>query len=64
MKKEKTKQANYRLPESLLRDLKFVSEHREESQTEIVETAVQSKVARLKKNILQQRERQAEAALA
>ena len=57
MKKEKTKQANYRLPKSLLNDLKFVSEHRDESQSAIVQSAVREKVSRLKRNILVQQER-------
>lgn len=57
MKKEKIKPASYRLPISLLNDLKFVSEHRDESQTKIVESAVREKVTRLKKHVLIQQER-------
>ncbi len=58
MKKEPTLQANFRLPESLLSDLKFVSEETEETQTDIVRDSLQVKVETLKKRIQRKKERE------
>lgn len=51
MKKEKNIQANYRLPESLLNDLKEVADATQVSQSQIVKEGVQDRVNRLKKNL-------------
>ena len=48
MSKEPTRQANFRLPEQLLDDLKLVSETTGDSQTEIIKKAVEPKIERLK----------------
>lgn len=49
-KENKKVQANYRLPENLLEDLKLVSDpaYENKPQTEIVQTAIEQKVRRLK----------------
>jgi hypothetical protein len=56
--KEKTKQANYRLPESLLSDLAEVAEEIKTPQTSIVTAAVQARVVSLKKQIERRKERE------
>lgn len=48
MTKDKNIQANYRLPESLLNDLKEVAEATQTSQSLIVKEGVQARVRRLK----------------
>lgn len=48
MSKEKTKQANFRLPESLLDDLQKLAEQTPHSQTDIVTKGVRQQVRRLK----------------
>lgn len=48
MKKDKNIQANYRLPESLLNDLKEVAEATQVSQAHIVKEGIQTRVKRLK----------------
>ena len=56
MKKTKTKQANYRLPEELLNDLQEVSEAVEVSQTQLVREAVEARVRRAKRVIERRQE--------
>jgi hypothetical protein len=51
MKKAKTIQANYRLPESLLSDLKEVSEAAEIPQTQLVREGIEARVRRAKRVI-------------
>jgi predicted DNA-binding protein len=51
MKKAKTIQANYRLPESLLSDLKEVSEAAEIPQTHLVREGIEARVRRAKRVI-------------
>ncbi len=48
MNKEPKRQANFRLPEQLLEDLRLVSDTGGDSQSEIVRKAVEQKVERLK----------------
>lgn len=56
MKKDKTVQANYRLPVSLLRDLKEVAETVEVSQTQLVKDALEARVRRAKRVIARRQE--------
>jgi hypothetical protein len=51
MKKAKTIQANNRLPESLLSDLKEVSEAAEIPQTQLVREGIEARVRRAKRVI-------------
>lgn len=52
MNKETTRQANFRLPETLLDDLKKVAEvDPDKSQTTIVKTAIERDVKRLQKKL-------------
>lgn len=62
MKREKTTQANYRLPASLLSDLKFVSDEIAEPQTAIVKAAVETRIKVLKRKIERRNEKKLEAA--
>ena len=48
MKQEPKRQANFRLPEQLLEDLRLVSETTGDSQSEIVRKTVEQKLERLK----------------
>jgi predicted DNA-binding protein len=48
MKKNKIKQANYRLPETLIEDVKELSEKTGTSQTQIVVDGIQLRVKTLK----------------
>lgn len=59
MKKQRNKQANYRLPETLLNDLREVAEETQMPQSLIVRTGVQEKINRLKTQI-QRRKQKAE----
>lgn len=45
MKKDATKQINFRLPEPLIAELKRIAEAKNESQTSIVQKAVEHKIA-------------------
>lgn len=58
MKKENTTQVNWRLPESLVEELKAVVEETGESQTQIVREGIQQKVARKKRQIERQKEKE------
>jgi hypothetical protein len=51
MKKAKTIQANYRLPEALLTDLKEVAEAAEIPQTQLVREGIEARVRRAKRVI-------------
>ena len=51
MKKEETKQANWRLPVTLIEELQEVVEETGGSQTELVREAIQQKVARKKRQL-------------
>lgn len=51
MTKQTKKQANFRLPEQLLADLRLVTQDGRESQSEIVRDAIEKKVERLKTKI-------------
>lgn len=59
MKKQQNKQANYRLPETLLNDLREVAEETQMPQSLIVRAGVQEKINRLKTQI-QRRKQKAE----
>jgi hypothetical protein len=60
MKREKTRQANWRLPETLLDELREVSEKTETPLTDIVRSGLQERVNRLKAKIARE-ERSSEA---
>lgn len=51
MKKDKNIQANYRLPESLLTDLKAVADAVQLPQTQIVKEGVETRIRTLKRVI-------------
>lgn len=53
MKKEQTKQKNFRLPESLIKDLELVTEKLPDTQTDIVVSGVRARVNKLKRRIAQ-----------
>lgn len=62
MKKEEKIQANYRLPKSLLSDLKSVAEETGENQTTIVRESLQTKVQSLQRKIQKRKEKEQETA--
>jgi hypothetical protein len=64
MKKGNTIQANYRLPQDLLSDLRSVAEEEQLPQSAIVTAAVQMRVAALKKKIQRRKEKEQAVALA
>jgi hypothetical protein len=64
MKKGNTIQANYRLPQDLLSDLRSVAEEEQLPQSAIVTAAVQTRVAALKKKIQRRKEKEQAVALA
>lgn len=63
MRKEPNKQANFRLPEALLNELREVAEVKEMSQTDIVRDGLQEKINRIKSGIQRQREKQEAVAI-
>ena len=64
MKKEKNIPASYRLPESLLNDLRFVAGETEKPQIAIVRDGLQTKVESIKKQIQRKKEKELEAVAA
>lgn len=61
MKKEESVQVNYRLPKSLVGDLKFVAEETGEAQTAIVRDGLRQKLERKKRQIERIKEKEAVA---
>lgn len=62
MKREKTKQKNFRLPESLIADLELVTEELPDTTlTDIAVTGIGARVRTLKKRIEQKKEAEAVA---
>lgn len=62
MRKPKTRQANWRLPEPLLRDLRDLAQKTDTPLTDIVRSGLQERVNRLKSRLAKE-QREKEAAL-